>query len=231
MKTTLDLPDALVKQVKLRALHDGRKLKDAVRLIVSSQNRQGGWRYLPGAPDADMSITVCQVMALRAARNAGIQVPKETIRQAVEYVKKSFLSLGGGSGGAFRYQIEPEFYRVQHRYSFALTACGVTTLYGAGEYNTPLVRDGLTYLWHWRPPRSLARHRFDYFYGQYYAVQAAFQAGGDYWTRWYDTIREDLVALQEPDGSWTDLVGSNYATAMAAIILQMPNQYLPITEN
>jgi hypothetical protein len=30
MKTTLDLPDALVKQVKLRALHDGRKLKDAV---------------------------------------------------------------------------------------------------------------------------------------------------------------------------------------------------------
>jgi len=30
MKTTLDLPDALVKQVKLRALQDGRKLKDAV---------------------------------------------------------------------------------------------------------------------------------------------------------------------------------------------------------
>ena len=30
MKTTLDLPDALVKQVKLRALHEGRKLKDAV---------------------------------------------------------------------------------------------------------------------------------------------------------------------------------------------------------
>ena len=30
MKTTLDLPDALVKQVKLRALHEGRKLKDEV---------------------------------------------------------------------------------------------------------------------------------------------------------------------------------------------------------
>src|SRR4029077_9046916 len=28
MKTTLDLPDALVKQVKLRALQEGRKLKD-----------------------------------------------------------------------------------------------------------------------------------------------------------------------------------------------------------
>ncbi len=30
MKTTLDLPDALVKQVKLRALQEGRKLKDEV---------------------------------------------------------------------------------------------------------------------------------------------------------------------------------------------------------
>lgn len=30
MKTTLDLPDALVKQVKFRAVQDGRKLKDTV---------------------------------------------------------------------------------------------------------------------------------------------------------------------------------------------------------
>ena len=30
MKTTFDLPDALIIQVKLRALREGRKLKDAV---------------------------------------------------------------------------------------------------------------------------------------------------------------------------------------------------------
>ena len=30
MKTTLDLPDDLVKQVKLRAVHEGRKLKDTM---------------------------------------------------------------------------------------------------------------------------------------------------------------------------------------------------------
>ena len=29
MKTTLDLPDELVKKVKLKALHEGKKLKDA----------------------------------------------------------------------------------------------------------------------------------------------------------------------------------------------------------
>jgi hypothetical protein len=34
MKTTLDLPDALVKRVKLRALQKGRKLKDAMAELL-----------------------------------------------------------------------------------------------------------------------------------------------------------------------------------------------------
>jgi squalene cyclase len=209
-------------------LHDC--LKRSVRLIVQAQNAEGGWRYLPGAEDSDMSITVCQVLALRGARNAGIQVPKETIDRAVRYVKRSFVPTALGVG-AFKYQIERDMAAFRSRWSFALTACGVTTLYGAGDYNTREIRDGLNYLWIYRPPRSYAPRRFDYYYAQYYAVQAAFQRGGAYWKRWYEWIKNELLFLQEPDGSWTDLVGSNYATAMALIILQMPNQYLPITEN
>jgi plasmid stability protein len=48
MKTTLDLPDALVKQVKLRALHDGRKLKDAVADLL----RKGLKVAMDTQPDA-----------------------------------------------------------------------------------------------------------------------------------------------------------------------------------
>src|SRR5215831_18975157 len=52
------------------------KLRLAVDLIVSCQNRhgtsQGGWRYTPTSHDADLSVTVCQIVALRSARNAGI---------------------------------------------------------------------------------------------------------------------------------------------------------------
>src|SRR4029078_2225181 len=51
------------------------KLKRAVTLIVDSQNGEGGWRYQPEARDADISVTICQIMALRAARNAGVYVP------------------------------------------------------------------------------------------------------------------------------------------------------------
>ena len=34
MKTTIDLPDELVKEVKLQAVRDGRKLKDAVADLI-----------------------------------------------------------------------------------------------------------------------------------------------------------------------------------------------------
>ncbi len=204
-------------------------LKRAIRLIVTAQNEEGGWRYRPGVADSDMSITVCQVMALRAARNAGIFVPRETIQRAVDYVKRSFVS----ELGAFTYQIGGTFQRIRSsRVSFALTAAGVTTLYGAGEYDAHEIRSGLRFLEASRPRPVDARNHFDYYYGQYYAVQAAFQAGGDYWRRWYEYIRRDLLVLQDPrSGAWRDLVGANYATAMATIILQLPNQYLPITEN
>jgi hypothetical protein len=202
-------------------------LKRAVRLIVQSQNKEGGWRYLPAASDSDMSVTVCQVFALRGARNAGVQVPKETVDRAIRYVKASFLP----EVGAFKYQIDQEFPGFRSRWSFALTACGVATLYGAGDYDAYEIRDGLRYLWDNRPPPHIAPNRFDFFYGHYYGAQAAFQAGGAYWTRWYEEVKRDLFQLQGRDGSWTDLVGPCYATAMAAIILQLPNQYLPITES
>ena len=48
------------------------KLESAVKLIEDTQNqdgqtsRDGGWRYQPRQGDADLSVTVVQVLALRA---------------------------------------------------------------------------------------------------------------------------------------------------------------------
>jgi len=202
------------------------KLQEAVNLIVSAQNAQGGWRYLPGVPDSDMCVTVCQVQALRSARNVGIHVPKSSIDKAIAYVRRSWDRRSGG----FLYQIPPDTNGLS-RDTFALTAAGVTALYGAGYYEGPEIESALAYLmrnWpsaYWRAPQT-----FDFYYGHYYGVQAAFQRGGDYWRHWRDRIFRELLDLQERDGSWVDLVGRNYATAMATLILQIPYQYLPIFE-
>ena len=55
-------------------------------------------------------------------------------------------------------------------------------------------------------------------------------AGGDYWKEWYPAIRKELLSRQVPDGSWVDQICPHYGTAMACIILQVPNNYLPILQ-
>ena len=195
-------------------------LKAAVQLIVNSQSREGGWRYDPDGKDADVSVTVCQMMALRAARNSGIAVPKTTVDQCVEYVKKCQNNADGG----FRYQLN-----MRPQSDFPRSAAGVVTLYSAGLTEGRELERGLAYLMRFPPRGDLLRYDAHYFYGQYYAVQAMWHAGDEYWKQWYPAIRDELMVRQLPDGSWSDsLVNSEYATAMACLILQMPNNYLPI---
>jgi hypothetical protein len=193
------------------------KLAKAVRLIIDTQNGDGGWRYVPKRDDADISVTICQVMALRAARNAGLAVPNETIERCIEYVKRSQNPDGG-----FMYMITggPS--------AFPRSAAGVVALYSAGIYDGDEIRKGLDYLAEQVPTRDNFSRESHFFYGHYYAVQAMWHAGGKYWENWYPAIRDTLVARQVKGGSWPDAICPEYGTAMACIILQMPNNYLPI---
>ena len=198
------------------------KLSRAVDLMVRTQNDQGGWRYQPVKFDADLSVTICQIMALRAARNNGIKVPKFTIDKAVDYVKKSQNRDGGfsytlGSSGS----------------GFPRSAAGVVSLYNCGIYTGPEIEKGLNYLMKFKPGSSGGNQAAGgfYFYGNYYATQAMFIAGGNYWKEWWPAISKDLVSKQnKKDGSWQGEAGAEYGTAMACIILQIPNRYLPILQ-
>lgn len=193
------------------------KLKKATELIIRTQNAEGGWRYLAQRTrDADLSVTICQIMALRAARNAGLDVPRSTVDKTVEYVRRSQNPDGG-----FRYMLTPG------PSAFPRSAAGIVALYNAGIYEGPEIERGLEYLLRFTPDRQL-RKESHYFYGHYYAVQAMYQAGNRYYDRWYPAIREELVARSLSDGSWPDGICPEYGTAMACIILQMPNGYLPI---
>jgi hypothetical protein len=193
-------------------------LVKAVRLIEKTQNEEGGWRYNPVPYDADVSVTICQVMALRSARNAGIEVAKEVIDKAVEYVRKCQNPDGG-----FRYQLD------MGGSAWPRSAAGVATMYYAGIYEDQAIDNGLTYLASEAMPGKMSVSRAHYHYGHYYAAQAMYLAGGDQWAAWWPAIRQELLGAQTPDGNWKDTsVGDAYATAMSLIVLQMPKRYLPI---
>lgn len=197
----------------------GDALRKATALISRSQNPEGGWRYQPHPRDADLSVTVSTLQALRAARNVGISVPKEVIDRAVKYVKACARS----RDGSFSYQaLEP--YRT--RTSFALTACGVVSLYSAGEYLSREVKNGITYLE--THMGELGKGMYHYYYGHYYAAQAMYLAGGNHWENYSSRIQDEILDQQLSDGHWEDDVGPPYATAMACVILQIPCEYLPL---
>ncbi|MFO7901237.1 MAG: prenyltransferase/squalene oxidase repeat-containing protein [Planctomycetota bacterium] len=196
------------------------KLSKAVRLIVDTQNHEGGWRYEPERNEADVSVTICQVMALRAARNAGIYVPNDTIDRCTEYVKQCQNADGG-----FAYMLPGG------ESAFARSAAGIVALYSAGIYEGEEIRKGLEYLAEHQPAPDTARMQDNFFYGHYYAVQAMWHAGGEYWRQWYPAIRDILLARQKQDGSWFDQICPEYGTAMACLVLQMPNNYLPILQH
>lgn len=190
----------------------------AVRLIVNCQNPEGGWRYNPLPEDADVSVTICQIMALRSARNAGIKVPKETIDKAVEYVR-----LCQNPDGGFRYMSVPGAS------AWPRSAAGIASLNYAGIYEDAALEKALAYL-HDNAPPGRARQQAHYFYGMYYTAQAMYLGGGDHWKRWWPEARDEIITRQDRgNGAWSDpSAGGPYATAMAMIILQLPKRYLPI---
>ena len=194
------------------------KLEAATRLIVETQNSEGGWRYQPRQADADLSVTVCQMMALRAARNAGMFVPSTTVKAAVSFVTKCQNQDGG-----FCYMLDGE-----RESKFARSAAGVVVFFNAGIHDSPAVDRGLTFLLRSFPDRARGMEAEHFLYGHYYAAQAMWYAGDQQWLKWYPAIRDVLIQNQQPDGSWKDSIGSEYATAMALIILQLPHDILPI---
>ncbi len=216
------------------------KLQRSVDLIVRSQNAVGSWRYEPLAVESDMSITVCQLMALRSARNVGIKVPRSTIDRAVDYVRKSYVAGDEPADnfgplddyyflkkGSFKYQLLDST-----RSSFALTAAGIASLYNAGVYSDNRLDESLAVLWNSYSLLDNRKSHFFFWYGQYYAVQAFYVAGDPWWPRYWQRIRKDLLTTQLRDGSWANDVGPGpaFSTAVASIILQVPYRYLPILQ-
>lgn len=193
------------------------KLRAAIQVIIAAQHPSGGWRYTPEPEDADLSVTVGQVMALRAARNAGVYVPAETIDQAIDYIRRSQNPDGG-----FIYQLAGGESR------FPLTAGAIVALQNAGRYEADELTTAYAYLQQHFAENLSPRETNYFFYAHYYSVQALWQRGGQPFERWYQALRDVLLNTQAADGGWNDYIGRAYATAMACLILSAPRTSLPI---
>ena len=207
----------LYGETRSQVLRD--RLQQIVGVILNGQSPMGGWRYRPGARDADISVTVLQVAALRAAKNAGMAVPQESIDRAIDFIGKCYDDGSGGFG-----------YQPHGKAGFARTAAAIYSLQVCGKYDDPEVMKGSDYLFEhgddtqeWWP------------YGCYYAAPAQYMIGGDVWARWYAQMKTRLLATVIREGNtdhWDEkrshMLGPIYDTAVFVTILAMPDHYIPL---
>lgn len=239
--------DALIRQ----------RLEKAVELTLSAQrvrgkqrNHAGGWRYEPDSQDSDLSVTVWQLMSLRSAKNAGLEVPDEAIEEAINYLKRSYQGSKSrdrnNPTGVFGYQVG-----AGNSETFSDNAMGLLSMQVCGQYGSPEVIGSANTLKSHAPNNKSPW----LFYGLYYYSQGMYQyaeglrlkgdkAAGDRWASDSFKLTMNILAgLQNrkgdprsnaQHGSWLSPHGSErsaglvYGTSMGVLALSVKYHYLPI---
>lgn len=183
-------------------------LRLAVLRIVNSQQKLGGWDYLPTPTSArnDTSITAWVVQALQACSAAGITVPPKALAGAAMHFASASQSDGqvwySDSGRGF--ELDKSSMRPVHRYGAAMSACALMSEIILGwRQDATLLRAQQALLFTQLPSASLLRgkdrtHLHSEYYW-YYGTVAAFQMGGVHWNRWNAHLRDAILPLQNRD--------------------------------
>jgi hypothetical protein len=220
-------------------------LERAAKYTRDAQTNRGGWGYVSAKDGSNFdegSVTITQVQALRAIRNAGVIVPGEAIKDAIKYLRDSTneqggvmysLAFGGGRGEG-----RP-----------ALTAAAIACGFNAGEYQGDLVKKWLKNCQLTLAIPGDGRRMGHDEYTHYYYAQVVYVLGDDRfkkmfpdaksdelltWSKYRKSVFEEFKKTQAADGSWSHdswtarMVGPVYVTACYLTVLQLDKGALPI---
>ncbi len=223
--------------------HRRKELEDilnrAVDFCIKSQTSRGGWGYVSAKDGNDFdegSVSVTQVQALRACRNSGIVVPKETINKVHKYLSDCTTKRGGliyslqSGGGDERPTI---------------TVAAIASMFSTGEYESELAKRWIKFVKPVVPIDTVGQDQFGHSeYTQYYYGQVIYTLGEDgygklfpesraddrlQWSKYKKAFFEFLKRTQNKDGSWRGTpIGPVWTSSCYLTILQLDQGTLPI---
>jgi hypothetical protein len=194
----------------------GPALQKATNLILTSQknNPKGAWRYSPESKDADTTVSGAQLVALLAAKNSGIHVPKKAVEQGIAFLLTCQDSKGGfgytGGTGA----------------NLPRTSIGSLILSLADKKETEAYQKSVDFL----SENASFGDQGHKFYSLYYTAQAVFRADPSLWNSWNYQNFKQLQSTQTEKGGWNGNYGTTFSTTSALLSLALNYRYLPIYE-
>ncbi|MFP6613665.1 MAG: hypothetical protein VB835_15240 [Pirellulales bacterium] len=197
----------------------------AIDFIVSAQDKgQGGWRYTPGN-GSDTSVVGWQVMALKSAQMADLNVPQTTLDGA-----KKWLNHVAGKGdklGQFGYTQAGNLKN-------AMTAEALLCLaYLGSQREDSRMQMGAQHLL-----KHLPKQGQDSSYYWYYGTQVMYHMQGDYWKQWDNAFSPMLLKTQHKEGhlagtwdlkdNWERSGGRIFSTSLRVLMLEVYWRHLPL---
>ena len=203
-----------------KKLHDAAQF--AVNYCITGQDlRTGGWGYLHGTGN-DTSVAGWQIMAMKSARMAYLDVPDGAFRRS--YLFLDSVQANGGSHYGYR----------NPGTGAGTTAVGLLCrMYLGWKQDNEALQRGVEAIAEKGPsPNNM--------YFNYYAMQVMFQytgGKGPMWENWNTVLRDAIIENQAQSGheigSWDSSrlsypAGRLYATCMATMCLEVYYRHMPI---
>jgi len=230
----------------------GSALDKGIRLILDVQCEDGGWAYeaIRKSRGHDLSLTVMQAKAMRAAMDMGLEIPPDRVEMAIQYIVDRYRNYGSSDG--LRYGNDPlsgcpgAFTYNGGKSSTAMAAAGAVCLQEFGKYDDFRIQRSMNRVVEDIDERigdklNQGQIPFDA-YAMTYVAQALYQVGGKRWREGYPKIRDAIVKMQctesgrEAFGSWGanghigGKEGQLHGTSVAVFSLSIPNRFLPILQ-
>lgn len=204
-------------------------MEEAVKLVIEQQNKRGSWTYggsgslvyRADGSGADLSLANWHFLALEAAKHSAIKFDglDGCISKAVSYIE-STQTKDGGFGGASR---------DNHYNQWSLSGGAVAGLCLLQAPNTATSKKAVAFLTGFlaaEPPDWSKNCNLYCWHGYTHAL---FLHGGPEWQNYAKLVMPQIIAAQEPDGSFkrgrpnwpaADAADATYRQALCTLILE-----------
>ncbi|MCK6490565.1 MAG: terpene cyclase/mutase family protein [Planctomycetes bacterium] len=211
-----DLRGKAQKAVDLMLARQNQEKGDAKKEGGSSSSGKLGWDYVGPNQRNDGSVTGWNVMALKSALAAGLNIGGG-MDGAKVYLEKAWKATNDKVDGKYKawkditpydesrfpynWKTGEETITDGHKNLACVgLVCGVFLGKTAGD---PMIESLANYVMNNQVPKGYPTNT----YYMYYNTLAIFQVGGDKWNKWNNSVRDMLVAAQKKtqdcfDGSW-----------------------------